>query len=92
MANKLVDALGGEDVARSWLTEKGVAADLDVVEWKKRSSSASLLLSSQIAERLGSLLPFPLLHRDLLRETGVDRLFLDGLLSVWHPENSPGRD
>lgn len=85
---KLVDALGGEDTAKAWLTSKGVSADLKVVEWKPRASTAGYLLSSSIAHRVAGLLGLPLASGDILREIGAERIFLDGLLSVWHPEKA----
>lgn len=77
--NKLIDAVGGEEAAREWLTSEGVAEELDVVEWKKEEPAAGLLSSAAIARWLGF---------DLSQNTALEalqqRLFLDGLISVWH--------
>jgi len=79
VGNKLIDAVGGEDVAREWLTGKGVAEGLKVVEWKKDEPSSGLFSSVAIARWLGF---------DLSQKTAIEaleqRLFLDGLISVWH--------
>jgi protease-4 len=80
---KLVDALGGEEVAVAWLEQKGVEAGLDVVEWKARRSRSSLLFPAALdglAEALGLSS-----EGDLLRRIGADRIFLDGLVSLWQP-------
>ena len=82
LENKLVDGLGGEREAKEWLVSKGLSDDLDVVEWKKRETASSLFLP-EIASRF---LGVPQGGADILRELGADRIFLDGLLSVWQPE------
>jgi protease-4 len=78
---KLVDEIGGEEQALTWLTdERKIAKDLPVVDWEpKRSESLSSL-------------GFALVH-GLARAFGLqqfislaDRPKLDGLLAVWHPD------
>jgi protease-4 len=80
VANKLVDELGGEREAIAWLAEKGVDSSLDIIEWKS-PSSRSLFFSKALARLIG----LPEGSADILDRVGVDRIFLDGLLSVWHP-------
>ena len=80
LANKLVDQLGGEQEAFAWLTTKGVSADLRIVEWKPESDEGGFLWNSAgawAAQRLGL--------GGLEARLGADRLFLDGLVSLWHP-------
>ena len=84
VANKLIDALGGEDEAVAWLATKGVDAKLDVVEWKSTRRS-SYFLPDSLAGLAARALGLPQEGGELLRELGADRLFLDGLVSVWHP-------
>ncbi|CAM5472632.1 protease-4 [Aquamicrobium terrae] len=84
VANKLVDALGGEDEAVAWLGTKGVDAKLKVVEWKS-TRRGSFFLPDSLAGLAAQALGLPQGNGDLLRELGADRLFLDGLVSVWHP-------
>ena len=68
----LIDALGGEAEALDWLeTEKGLEADLPVVDEKPDYPKPDYL------ERM-----FGAFGKVLVSE----RLNLDGLLSVWHPE------
>jgi protease-4 len=83
--NKLIDALGGEDEVRAWLEGKGVSKDLKVVEWKPDRGAEAWLTGSAAARTLSRLLGFPA-GTDILSELGADRIFLDGLVSVWQPE------
>jgi len=79
---KLIDKLGGDDDIRAYLESRGVSRDLPVVDWKERSSSsfwfagalAQLFRQSGLAETIAP---------DALRLFGTDKLFLDGLVSVW---------
>ncbi|MDA1098952.1 MAG: signal peptide peptidase SppA [Proteobacteria bacterium] len=68
---RLIDALGGERVARRWLEDRhGVSMDLPTIEvrWGERSS----LLARTLDTVGGKLFK-------------NERLTLDGLLSVWQP-------
>ncbi|MFU0505940.1 signal peptide peptidase SppA [Pseudaminobacter sp. NGMCC 1.201702] len=85
LERKLVDELGGENEAVGWMVKtKGVAADLKVVEWKAKGSGG-LFLGSSLAQAVGQALGLPRAGADFMREIGADRLFLDGLVSLWHP-------
>jgi protease-4 len=87
LTRKLVDTLGGEQEAIDWLATRGVDAKLKVIEWKPKSSGASSFLFAEAATRqFARLLGLPDYSADIVRELGGDRIFLDGLLSVWHPE------
>jgi protease-4 len=86
LTRKLVDALGGETEAISWLASQGVDPSLKVVEWKPKDSSSGWLLSSSLAQTAARWLGIREYDADLIRELGGDRIFLDGLLSLWHPE------
>ena len=83
--NKLIDALGGEDEVRAWLEGKGVPKGLKVVEWKPDRGAEAWLTGTAAARTLSRLLGFPA-GTDILTELGADRIFLDGLVSVWQPE------
>jgi protease IV len=85
LERKLVDELGGEKEATAWLRTKGVAGDLEVIEWKPDNSGSGFLFSHALANAVGSLIGYPSAGTGILRESGADRLFLDGLVSVWHP-------
>ncbi|WP_157014209.1 signal peptide peptidase SppA [Mesorhizobium xinjiangense] len=86
LQRKLVDALGGEDQALEWLHGKGVDADLDVVEWKRQREGAVAWLPgiASIARAIGLSAG----GSEFLRELGAERIFLDGLVSVWQPDLS----
>lgn len=88
--NKLVDSLGGERQAMEWLGEQGVDTDLEIVEWKERDSGG-LFLPGIVTDGIAQLLGLSD-RSDILREIGADRIFLDGMLSVWQPENVQARD
>src|SRR5690606_35791284 len=85
LANGLIDAVGGEAEAVDWLATKGVDAKLKVVEWKDTKSRSGFLFSKALARTISRALGLPDTSSDMLRELGADRLFLDGLISVWHP-------
>ncbi|MEO3386818.1 signal peptide peptidase SppA [Mesorhizobium sp. CAU 1741] len=82
---KLVDGLGGEEVAIEWLASKGVDADLAVIEWKAESNG--MFGSLSLAQAVARLLGIDALSPDLARAIGADRIFLDGLLSLWQPSS-----
>ncbi len=86
LANRLIDELGGEETARAWLQSKGVDKDLEVVEWKRKQSSTDWLFGASVGGAVASWLGLPAGGQDLLRELGADRIFLDGLVSVWQPD------
>ena len=85
VANRLVDAVGGESVAIDWLATKGVDAKLKVVEWKNTEKQRGFLFSKAMAQSIAGALGLPAASGDVIEELGADRLFLDGLVSVWHP-------
>lgn len=87
LTNKLIDEVGGEDQAIAWLGTKGVDTKLSVVEWKP-ARSGSFFLPTALAQALGRALGAGDLSSELLKEMGADRLFLDGMLSLWQAEKA----
>ncbi|MEI5682270.1 MULTISPECIES: signal peptide peptidase SppA [unclassified Mesorhizobium] len=85
LQNKLIDEVGGENEAIDWLGTKGVDVDLKVVEWKPKGGGSSLFFSSSMMQVASRALGLPDGGEELLRKIGADRLFLDGLVSVWQP-------
>lgn len=72
LANGLIDAIGGEQEARRWLSDnKSIAASLPVRDIEFGDSAEEL--RDWVGGIAGKVL-FP------------ERLKLDGLVSVWHPE------
>lgn len=86
LTKKLVDALGGEQEAVDWLATKGVDPKLDIVEWKPKNEDSGWIFSESLANAVARWLGVPENGADLIRELGGERIFLDGLLSVWHPD------
>ena len=85
LERKLIDTLGGEREAVAWLATKGVDAELSVVEWKS-SQRGSMFSPLSLAQAAAALTGLDRFAPDLARRTGADRLFLDGLLSLWQPD------
>jgi protease IV len=80
---KLVDALGGEREAIAWLeSEKGVAKDLPVRDWRPQKAFGLGLLGSaaSIADGIGLTGVAALLQRGSLAQ---ESQLLDGLVSIW---------
>jgi protease-4 len=84
----LIDRIGDEDTARDWMAGKGVPKDLGIVEWKSQDSSSifslrgvsenALALFGGVGEQF---------HRFVIE--GLSRVnYLDGLVSLWHPQNN----
>ncbi len=75
LANGLIDQIGGINEARAWLEEKGVSADLPLREikvWREDDWLGGLARASIRAVFGKTYLP--------------ERLTLDGLVAVWHPD------
>ena len=74
-ANGLIDALGGIGEARDWLEEKGVKSSFPLREirvWREEQLLGGLVRTAVQAALGKSYLP--------------ERLTLDGLVAVWHPD------
>lgn len=82
----LVDAIGDEESALKWLQEeRGVPADLEVIERKSKDDSSSFLMKSVFngANKIFGGIFEPLVG--LIADGGrINQL--DGLISLWHPE------
>ena len=85
LKNKLVDELGGEKEAIAWLESKDIDKDLEVIEWRKPEQVD--LLSLQSIAGLASARLFGLQGNagGIAEALQNEPLFLDGLVSVWHP-------
>lgn len=80
---KLVDKLGGEADIRAYLESRGVSKDLPIVDWKERGSSSSFWFAGALAELFRQTGLGEAIMPEALRLFGTDKLFLDGLVSVW---------
>ncbi len=80
IAVKLIDALGGEEVAVAWLeTEKKLGPGLEIVDWAPRSDTNATGFGFSAADMVLRALGLDGLA------SGVERAKLDGLLVLWHP-------
>jgi protease-4 len=71
-AKGLIDALGGEEEARDWLeSARGIPASLPVRDVELRDTEEQI---------------FDLFSGHVRKALFSERLSLDGLISVWHPE------
>ncbi|SIR12840.1 signal peptide peptidase A. Serine peptidase. MEROPS family S49 [Rhizobium sp. RU35A] len=79
---KLVDELGGLPQIRHYLAGRGVAENLPIVDWKRKDDRGLLSLASalHVARLMGLDVGAA---QETLGATGVSKLFLDGLVSVW---------
>jgi protease-4 len=84
--HKLIDQIGGEDEAIAWLEEKRqIPRDLKVIDWKSEESGATGWLSGAIKSLLSRVgLPSSIAEILLGRGNALERVQLDGLVSVWH--------
>ena len=91
LQRKLVDELGGQDVAIEWLAGKGVDKELKVIEWKPANRGGILSPLSAVSA-FATLTGLDRIGPELARKAGAERMFLDGLLSVWQPETTSTSD
>jgi protease IV len=86
IALKLVDEVGGEREAIAWLQrEKGLAADLPIRDYRRRSGFEELGIPGAAA-RFVEALGFDRLADTIQRQAArAEALTLDGLLAVWQP-------
>jgi protease-4 len=83
LQNKLVDSLGGEDDIRAYLETRKVKKDLPIVDWDA-SSKASSFFFSGAASQLINLFGYGDFAKGTdLQKLLTEKLFLDGLLSLW---------
>lgn len=88
LEKKLIDGLGGETEAVAWLKGKGLSDKLPRLEWKPVSSDTGFSLRDLIIHAGARLIGQDAdgLFKDFMK----DRIFLDGLLSVWHVDGMSG--
>lgn len=83
---KLIDQLGGEDDAIAWLEEKRqIKKDLKVIDWDvEKSQSADWLRVMAKSVAVWTGLPTTVLDKLFAPGNALERVQLDGLVSVWH--------
>ncbi len=83
LENGLVDAIGGEDVARDWLfDEHDVDQDLPTEEWAVTEDTGFGIISSDALAEFIVTLASSVSEKTL----AAKGLTLDGLVSVWQPD------
>ena len=80
---KLVDTLGGPEAIRAYLDQRKVAADLPFVDYEAPRRSVFPFLGSSVQELARSILGLPLDLQPTIEKLAGQKLFLDGLVSVW---------
>lgn len=83
LKNKLVDSLGGEDDIRAYLATRGLDKKIPIVDWKAPPRRSAWFIPgafSGVAKLLGY---DQFVNTDDLQKLLSEKLFLDGLLSVW---------
>ncbi|MEQ1522082.1 MAG: signal peptide peptidase SppA [Aestuariivirga sp.] len=81
VTEKLIDALGGEEVALDWLqTQKNLPKDMEIVDWRNSLNADPTGLGFSAANIVLKALGFEGLRRQ------VESARLDGLLVLWHPQ------
>ncbi|MFS8046823.1 signal peptide peptidase SppA [Rhizobium sp. BR 314] len=83
LQNKLIDTLGGEDEIRAYLETRKIKKDLPIVDWKPEDKASSFFWPAAASRLLNMLGYDPLIKGDALQKIMTEKLFLDGLLSVW---------
>lgn len=87
-ANKLVDALGGEDAVRAYFKTRNIKDNLEIIDWKPPAQEPFGIFG-KLAENT-ALAPFVL--ERFMQASGHDAMFLDGLISVWQsPKSATGQ-
>ncbi len=81
VTEKLIDALGGEEVALDWLqTQKKLPKDIEIIDWRSAQNAGATGLGFSVANTVLKALGFEGLRRQ------VESARLDGLLVLWHPQ------
>lgn len=86
LENGLIDELGGEEVARAWLTKEGIDEDLETIEWADQERAAGRLFSTAALRWIATQIGLESLNDPILKSL-EHRLMLDGLVSVWHVQS-----
>jgi len=83
---KLIDGIGGEQVAVKWLEEnRNVTPGLKIIDWEPKEDGG-YGLSSSLARSLGRIVGLaPQTIETILAGGGARSVQLDGLVSLWHP-------
>ena len=82
----LIDQIGGEDDALVWLkAERGIADDIEIVDWAVENPSESSFFMKGLAGIAGSIFGIQPERISWLIGDASSLNQLDGLVSLWHP-------
>ena len=87
LKEKLVDTLGGEEAIRAYLSSRDVDAKLEIVTWEPVRSGSPFGLPGAVAVLLRVMGYENLLPAGGAGRALSEKLFLDGLISVWQVGN-----
>jgi protease IV len=87
LSAKLVDKLGGPEAIRAYLDERKVAADLPFVDYEAPKRSFFPWGGGSMQEFARSVLGLPLDLQPTIEKLAGQKLFLDGLVSVWQVDH-----
>ncbi|MEO4044039.1 signal peptide peptidase SppA [Hoeflea sp. CAU 1731] len=82
--NGLIDVVGGEEDIRKYLAEQDIDDTLDIIDWEPRKSRTELILGDAMAKVLNAFGQNSFPFSEELKALADRKLFLDGLVSVWH--------
>lgn len=80
---KLVDKLGGDDEIRDYLQTRDVSRSLSVIDYEPPRRSGLFGIGIDSADLLKGLLGLDVGPSNAIEKLGGEKLFLDGLVSVW---------
>lgn len=83
LKNKLVDSLGGDEAIRAYLDTRNVGKDLPIVDWEASGKTSSFFFSQAAAGLLNLFGYGDLAKGEDFQKLMTEKLFLDGLLSLW---------
>jgi protease-4 len=87
LQEKLIDAVGGEDVAVNWLARvKNIPKGTQIIDWETKNGFGSSGIGFATLKGFLAFLGLHRLAEALDRAVGSSGVQLDGLMSVWHPD------
>ena len=87
LSQGLVDQIGGEEQATEWLaSSKGIDKDLEILDWEPGGQLGASGLGVALVRAVLTGIGIPEGSWIAEKLLAPERLKIDGLISVWHPE------